>query len=412
MSPLVLILAGGWALTFILLIRSLFRQAGIQDAMRETSSSAENQLKLWEEFGQHLDEAVALLNEKGEVVYANQAFATMSDWPNRSAFHQPIDSIIALQDMDGADAKLPRETTKDPLYLIGKEGTRTPVYIARRILNKPDDFSVIVARDASAENAEKEIRSRLINLATFQLRAPVTAMRGYASMLLEGDAGKLPAEAKKYIQTIFDSMDNLLGIIEDMTHVEELSTNKSQANKESVIVSDFLKDSDGRFQEIAKQANRAINIPALKSDASMHIDKEQVARLLAMLVNTAVRTANEKTSVELGVDVSDRTIEFRLRSQGAPLPKQSQANVFDYVGGRGLDEGIGFYVAKQIIESHGAFVSVDTQPNGNLFTLSLPRADRPTEKVVQPVKAKDDGTLDTSSLEHVAEAAAEQAKKN
>lgn len=379
MTTLTLVFAGAWVLTLALLIRSLFRQAGIQDAMAETSHGAEDQLKLWEEFGQHLDEGVALINEKEQIVYANGVFAELTGWPNRSSFNQQFATVVILQDTEANPIEAPAGHGTDPLNVVSRDGRQTPVFAAKRRLHKPEGYSVMILRDASAETAEREIRHRLINLSSFELRAPVTAMKGYASMLLEGDAGKLSKDIEEYVKPILESTDNLLRIIDDMAHVEELSTDKPTASKDRVDVADYLKEMTARLSEIATQAGKKLEVEAPAKPCQLLIDKTQVARLLAMLINTASRTAEADSVVTVRAEPTERTVNFQIENIGSPLPRQSQANVFDYVGGRGLDEGIGFYVAKQIIEVHQAFVTVSTLPNGNRFILSLPRADKPTD---------------------------------
>src|SRR5438270_11876107 len=107
MDTLSMFLAIAWLFTLALLIRSLFRQAGIQDALQESSDTAADQMKLWEEFAQHLDEGVALLNEKDQVVYANEPFANLSGWQGRSSFNNPLETVLHLQNDQAEPAKLP-----------------------------------------------------------------------------------------------------------------------------------------------------------------------------------------------------------------------------------------------------------------------------------------------------------------
>jgi signal transduction histidine kinase len=373
MDVLTIIFAAAWVLTLVLLIRSLFRQAGIEDAVKETADQAQAQMRLWEEFGQHLDEGVAILDENAKIVYANDRFATLTGAIGQSSFGQEIDRIITLQDAAAETAALPTGTVPKQLNLIAKDGRRTPVKAIRRSLHKPKGFGVVILLDTSAEQAEREIRQRLVKLSSFELRAPVTAMKGYASMLLDGDAGKLPKEAADPLQQIMDSCEKVLLIIDDMANVEALSSKRAQVKTQDVDVSTFLEAHAERLGRVAETAGRKFHVGGGKVPARVSIDPEQIARLLSMLVNTAARTSQDGSEVVLAARDTGGTVNIEITNQGSPLPKDSQANVFDYVGGSGLDEGIGFHVAKQIIEAHHAYVTVNTKANGNVFVLSLPR---------------------------------------
>ena len=389
MSTLTIVLGIAWLLTLGLLIRSLFRQAGIADAMKETSDQASSQMKLWEEFGQHLDEGVALVDEHEVIAYANSAFTAMVQWPARSAFNQDLATVLQLQDGNAKPAEIPGSDAQDLRYVIGKDGSRTAVHAAKRGLKRPAGYSVVVLRDATAETAEQEIRSRLVKLSSFELRAPITAMKGYASMILEGDTGKIPKETEQYVRTILESTDTLLTIVDDMAHVDALSTDKRRAKKSTMPIEKFIEEAKPSAQKVAQAAGRPLEYARLSSDAQVAIDAKEVSRLLSMLINTAARTAKPDTPVTLSLEETNGTVEVHVVNHGEPLPKESQANVFDYAGGHGLDEGIGFYVAKQIIQDHHAFVTVNTQEDGNVFVLSLPKvAEKPAEEKAAPETAE------------------------
>lgn len=389
MNLLTIGFAAAFGITLILLIRSLFRQAGIEDAIKETSDLAQGQMRLWEEFGQHLDEGVGIVDEKGLFVYVNQTFADLTGQPNRSAVGQSVDQVMNLQDAAAQAADVPTGNVSKQLYVISKDGRRTPVRAVRRALKRPDGYGVVILKNATAENAEKEIRQRLVKLSSFELRAPITAMKGYASMLLDGDAGKLPKDAEAYVAPIVESANKVLTIIDDMANVEALSAKKAPAKLAPIDTTDFLRAIHERLAKVTADADRKFHLGEGLAHATITIDREHVARLLSMLVNTAARTAAQGSEVVLTVTHGPGTANFEITNQGSPLPKESQANVFDYVGGAGLDEGIGFYVAKQIIEEHQAFVTVNTRPEGNVFILSIPAVEAKTPDVSEAAAALD-----------------------
>jgi hypothetical protein len=65
-------------------------------------------------------------------------------------------------------------------------------------------------------------KSEFVSFATHQLRAPLTAMKGYASLLLEGDMGKLEPQAREGVQRIFDSTETLVSIVNDYLNVSRI----------------------------------------------------------------------------------------------------------------------------------------------------------------------------------------------
>lgn len=383
---LTIALGAAFVITLALLLRSLFRQARIQDQAKETAQSAKHQLALWEEFGQHLDEGVALANEKHEVVYANHAFAEMTQWPNRAAFNQHLSDVLVLQDEAAKLTEVPPGKVSGPLYVIGKDGLRTPVRAVKRALSRPTGYTVTLLANAAAEQAENELRQRLANLSSFELRAPATAIKGYTSMLLEGDAGKLPSEAKELLEPIYNGANRLLAIIDDLSQLELLSSKKMELHKKPIKVATFLQQLEPQLAIVTKQAGQMLKLGTGNLATQVEVDQAQIGRVLAMLTGTAARTAQAGSGVSLLAQETPRTVDMVIENNGSPLPKEHQANVFDFAGGQGLEEGVGFYLAKQIIDAHDAYVTVNAKTDGNVFILSLPKSLKPATTGRSPAK--------------------------
>ncbi|HEY8108710.1 MAG TPA: histidine kinase dimerization/phospho-acceptor domain-containing protein [Patescibacteria group bacterium] len=365
------VFAAAFLLTLVLLIRSLFRQAGIQDAIKQTAEEAADQLRLWEEFGEHLDEGLALVGPDGTIRYVNRAFSELTGWKGRSAKGQKLKAVLAV--LDGDKPFAPDEKKRKGI-VRSRDDARTAVYVTKRKLHQPQGFEVVVLVDATAEDAEKALRRRLVNLSSFELRAPITAMKGYADMLLSGDAGKLDKEAKTKVKIILESSDKLLRIIDDMSQVQALSEAKPAAARKRTKATALAEACTGSLQRVTAESGRSYELEPIKSDSEVEVAPADVERLLGMVANTAARTGKPGSVVTMRLVENDAEIDFRIENEGAPLARDQQKNVFDYVGAQGFDEGIGYYVAQQIISAHGGRFSVSQIPAGNAFTLSLPRA--------------------------------------
>lgn len=369
--------AAAFLITLVLLVRSLFRQAGVQDAIKQTTEEAASQLHLWEEFGEHLDEGVALVSPDGTIQYVNRAFAELAGWQGRSARSQKLSAVLELQE-DGK--RVTPDEKKRKATVQSRDGTGTPVYATKRKLHQPAGFEVVILIDASAEDAEKTLRRRLVNLSSFELRAPITAIKGYADLLLSGDDGKLGKDASSKVRTILESSDKLLRIIENMAQVEVLSEKKSTAAKERIKAAALALACEEPLQRVAAESGRRLALDSALPGGEVEAAKADVERLLGMVVNTAARTGKPKSTVTMRVEENDGEIDFRIENEGAPLARDQQRNVFDYVGAQGFEEGIGYYIAQQVISAHRARFSMSQTAAGNAFVLSLPRASqRPAE---------------------------------
>jgi signal transduction histidine kinase len=71
-----------------------------------------------------------------------------------------------------------------------------------------------------------QLKSEFVSLATHQIRGPLTSIKGYASMMLDGDYGEVPQTLKGPIDTIFQSSQSLAVIVEDFLSVSRIEQGK------------------------------------------------------------------------------------------------------------------------------------------------------------------------------------------
>src|SRR5690606_14823446 len=71
-----------------------------------------------------------------------------------------------------------------------------------------------------------ETKDEFISMASHQLRTPLTSVKGYLSMVLEGDAGKLTEQQEKLLKQAIFSSQRMVYLISDLLNVSRLRTGK------------------------------------------------------------------------------------------------------------------------------------------------------------------------------------------
>src|SRR5581483_7389222 len=69
-------------------------------------------------------------------------------------------------------------------------------------------------------------KDEFISMASHQLRTPLTAIKGYLSMVLEGDAGKVKRQQAEFLEFAFDGTERMVGLISDLLNVSRLSAGR------------------------------------------------------------------------------------------------------------------------------------------------------------------------------------------
>ena len=102
------------------------------------------------------------------------------------------------------------------------------VWLVKNVYSEVSQREKIEALAADLEKANVRLteldrqKSEFVSFATHQLRAPLTAMKGYGSLLLEGDMGKLEPQAREGVQRIFDSTKTLVSIVDDYLNISRI----------------------------------------------------------------------------------------------------------------------------------------------------------------------------------------------
>ncbi|TAK05296.1 sensor histidine kinase [Patescibacteria group bacterium] len=214
-----------------------------------------------------------------------------------------------------------------------------------------------------------EMKTNFISVASHQLRAPIGGVRGYLSMLRDGDFGELGKKIDDLLDLNIDTLNHLLHVIETFLNVTRIEAGKMDLNKEPV---DMCAMTRGIYKELALTASRkkirlVLSCP-LKS-ATVRADKEKLRNVIFNLVENALKYTEHGT-IKTIIDVGPKRVEMRVTDTGIGIaPKEAPQLFAKFVrAGGGLKishgSGLGLYIVKMLIEAHGGDVFVESPGAG------------------------------------------------
>jgi signal transduction histidine kinase len=249
------------------------------------------------------------------------------------------------------------------------------------------------------DKATKELRSsntklrkldatkdEFISMASHQLRTPLTSIKGYVSMLLDGDAGELSPQQRKLLSEAFVSSERMVRLISDFLNVSRLQTGKFILDPKQVNLVRLVEEEIESIERMAAQHDIHLSFRSPRSFPTLVIDEDKVRQVVMNFIDNAVYYSRPKSTivVKLHKDVSD--IVFEVHDHGIGVPKEMQGQLFtkffraDNARRKRPDgTGIGLYLAKKIIMSHGGQVLFSsTEGKGSMFGFRIP-IKQPTE---------------------------------
>ncbi len=285
------------------------------------------------------------------------------------------------------------------LYDEVQEFTRTlQVKVNEQTAELRKKDAVLESNNAQLQQMLKT-QSEFLDIASHQLRTPVSVMRGFVEMLQDGTMAKLPKEKQaEFIESASEKGSKLDKIISDILAASELSSQKFAVDNQSpsIQLEDVVDQTVKSFtleaerREIDLQWKKpASPLPSVLGNTKFleHAVSNLISNALKYtpstgMVNEARGSRKTKGRVKVTMKPENGAIIICVADNGIGIPKDDIPKLFTkftrasnatdmYTDGTGL----GLYIIKEIVEGHRGKVWVEsTEGKGSTFFMSLPTA--------------------------------------
>ena len=225
-----------------------------------------------------------------------------------------------------------------------------------------------------------EAKNEFISMASHQLRTPLTSIKGYLDMMLEGDLGKISPTQRAVLREAFSSSERMVRLINDFLNVSRLQTGKFTIDKQSVDIAQILRDEVSLLKVVADQRSVEMVLKVDKKIPSLAVDSEKIRQVMLNMIDNAIYYSNPHKKVVITLKSSGKMIEFSVKDSGIGVPKSEQANLFGkFFRGTNAKKrrpdgtGVGLFLAKKVILSHdGEMIFESEEGKGSTFGFKLP----------------------------------------
>ena len=244
-----------------------------------------------------------------------------------------------------------------------------------------------LARDlARANDRLRELdkaKSEFVSIASHQLRSPLTSIRGYASMLVEGSFGKLPTKATEAAARIEESSKLMVLSVEDYLNVSRIESGNMKYNLSDFNVKEMVEHiCDDMRQEAMKKGLILLFRSDLSGRGIVNADVGKTNQIIQNLLNNSLKyTPKGSINVFVHDDIKKKRIYVSITDTGIGMSEKTADSLFQKfsradnansvnVSGTGL----GLYVALKMAEQMGGTISCESEGDGkgSTFTFELP----------------------------------------
>jgi len=252
-------------------------------------------------------------------------------------------------------------------------------------------------------------KSDFISIASHQLRAPTTYIKGSASMILEGSYGPITKRLKDPLEKIFESSRRLVLTIGDFLDVSKIESGNMQYDfvkfdiKEMVqSVTDEFKNAltnngasaRDKISKVKKDIKFSLEI-AEESDYNVTADQNKIRQVLTNLIDNSIKyTPSGFVKISLQKDMNGRTVLIKIKDSGIGMTEATIDKLFQkFIRAEGISKmhtdgsGLGLFVGREVIRAHGGSIWAESEGlgKGSTFCVRLPVDKIVTETKPSPV---------------------------
>lgn len=226
-------------------------------------------------------------------------------------------------------------------------------------------------------------KSEFISLASHQLRGPLTAIKGYGSLILEGDFGPLSKEVKEAVETMYKSTQALIVIVGDYLDVSRIEQGRMKYEFTDFNLHTLIKTLTGELEPSVKIANLSLTFESTPNeDFFVHADQGKIKQVIGNLIDNSIKYT-KKGSISISLTRIGDRITTKIQDTGVGIIPEVKPRLFekftrapDASKTNIMGTGLGLYVAKKMIEAHRGRIWADSegQDKGSTFFIELEAA--------------------------------------
>ncbi len=331
----------------------------------------------------HSADGIITISKEGKIIQANPAFRKLCGLEALSGrnisdicennLNEPIHSRInSEKDVLISGYKLNNQVSKKAIPV---EISFAPIIGAE--IQELTSF-VGVIRDVTLHQEMDRLRDDFIATLTHDLRTPLLAAIQTLQFFLDGTVGGLTDKQFLLLETMKNSNEDLLGLVNALLEVYKYESGQLILYKESFVLSKMIQ---GCIEEIRPLAERnGLNIKLISNNnEKIHADKHEIKRVIINFLGNAIKHTNREGDVTVYSDFKEKSAVVCVEDKGVGIPPEDISKLFNRFSQgtgkkRSTSTGLGLYLSRQIVEAHGGKIWVESEiSKGSKFMFTLPQ---------------------------------------
>lgn len=294
-------------------------------------------------------------------------------------------SRLAIRDGIRSSLTCPLIVAKKPIGFLFFSSSKPHTYENAHIdlfLQLSGELSLLIEKTRLYQQLVElnKIKHQFIGMAVHDMRSPLTALRGYSKLLIEGTLGPLSPPQHDVVERIQRGVAHMIQILDELLDVSSIEAGHLDLKKEEVNLEDLLREIQAANQIIAKGKDIKLQMDIDYPLPYLTIDPNRIKEAFDNLINNAIKYSYPGSTVVIRANWTGQEVVFSIVDEGQGILKEDLPKLFKPFGktsahptGGEPSTGLGLVIVKKIIDGHGGKIWVKSDAGrGSVFSFSLP----------------------------------------
>ena len=255
------------------------------------------------------------------------------------------------------------------------------VHARRRQEREREEQSAILRANAERMESLEKVKSDFLNLASHELRGPLSVLRGYLAMMSDGTLGELPPKARGVLPALNAKASQMGLLITQMLEAARLEDSQMQLKLEPVDMRGLVRRSVDTMGQLTAPG-QSILLEGSNREILLVADAGRVETILVNLIDNALKYSPGGGGVRVKVSADEGAVTVTVVDHGMGIAAEDMPRLFSRFGRLVTPEnshipgtGLGLYLSREIARMHGGDITAQSTPaSGSAFSLTLPLA--------------------------------------
>ncbi len=222
---------------------------------------------------------------------------------------------------------------------------------------------------SQALDTQEALRRRLIADVAHELRTPLSAMRGELEGMMDG---LIPNDARR-LQSLYEETGRLRNIVNAIEDLNRAEASRLSLDRRPIDLEHFLQNILDRLQPVFQERGVALEL-ACPEGTSMYADPERLSQIFLNLLSNALKACSTGGKVSVHASSVASGVRVVVEDTGRGIGSEDLPHIFErFYHGPGEGLGIGLTIVKELVEAHGACITVESEPGkGSAFIIDFP----------------------------------------